>query len=178
MSKPIEADYYCPTLFLLLREPRVVSVDSLRRAVAAELGMEAAATVEMVCENAMGGAYFQWRNGPTHQHLGTSNQPFIHLAGQCKKGEPVRWQMREEVPPDEPSMCEAWMAHNAWLYVDALNMVPPHDERDHAGVVFRIASWFVDDRCVLLWLRGGDKKRVALPSAATIASLRRGQWPG
>ncbi|MFN0134516.1 MAG: hypothetical protein ACKVS9_00185 [Phycisphaerae bacterium] len=169
----------CPTLILLLREPRPVALDELRSVVSLELGSAAAATVQWVGENAAGGAYMQWRNGATPHHLGRFSQPYISLTGKCEVGRPIRWKMREEVAPEDPALCEAWMAHNASLYVDALNIGRTRDDRDHRAVVLRIASRFVDDRCVLLWLAAiGDHKRVLLPSPTSLAAIQKGLWPG
>lgn len=175
---PEEISTTVPTVVLLLRSPRCVSVAELAHIVAEEIDDEAAATVTWVGKNAFGGEYLEWRSSATPYHLGTFGGPYIHLAGAAKIGEPMRWHMREEVPPAEPALCEAWMAHDAWLYVDALNLGARRDNRDHQNVVLRIAGRLVDEHCTLLWLPGAEPKRVALPTPHAVAALRSGTWPG
>lgn len=166
-----------PTVILLLSQPRQVTVVEVRRVVAAELGEEAAAMVEWIGENGAGMSYIGWRNGKTPYHLGTCSEPYITRVGTANAGEPVRWMMKEEVPPEAPRLCEAWMSHTAWLYVDALTAGSLGDGRSHLSNVLRVASWLVDEKCVLVWLYGGESKRVVLPSPETVLSFRNGLWP-
>jgi hypothetical protein len=60
--------------------------------------------------------------------------------------------------------------------VDAL-LFRSEDEETHFPNVLRIASHFVDERCLLLWLHGDEPKRVVLPSPEALAALRAGEWP-
>lgn len=155
-----------PTLILLLRETRRVAVDELRSIVKEECGVAAAATVVRLGENASGGEYLQWHTGRTPSHLGTFSQPYILVP-------------EVAVLPSEPRLLEAWSAHKAFLYVDALNFVGMRDDRDDLAMVLRIGSRFMDDRCLLLWLGCADgPSRFALPTAESLESLRRGEWPG
>ncbi|MGH7131673.1 MAG: hypothetical protein ACREJO_06995 [Phycisphaerales bacterium] len=142
-----------------------------------ELGGDAAATVRAVGENDAGMSYMDWHLGPTPYHLGTCDEPYISITGVGKVGEPARWMMREEMPPEDERHAEAWMAHAAWMYVDALQMRSLGGGREHLGNVLRLASHFVDEATALVWLCGDEPKRVALPTAETVASLREGKWP-
>jgi hypothetical protein len=169
---------------LLLDRARRVSAEEARRVVRAELGEETAATVRPVGDNPAGMSYIDWRHGTTPYHLGTSSEPYINAVGvgkvdrENKLVSPLKWTMHEEAPPEDEGLCRAWMSHIAWLYVDALLFhSEPEDDELHLRHVLRIASHFVDERCVLLWLRGGEPKRVTLPTAQATASLRAGEWP-
>lgn len=182
MGDEIQHDF--PMVVLLLDRVRRVSADEARRVVQAELGDEAASTVRSIGANAAGMSYLHWRLGTTPYHLGTSSEPYINAVGEGKVDAenklvgPLKWKMREEVPPDGDAHCSAWMAHTAWLYVDAILFEPgPEADGVHLRHVFRIASHFVDDQCVLLWHWGREPKRVALPSPQATASLRAGVWP-
>ncbi|MBS0196522.1 MAG: hypothetical protein JSR77_07170 [Planctomycetes bacterium] len=172
-----EHEHCTPTVVLLLKEVRRVSVDEARRAVDAELGPDAAATVSAVGENSEGMAYIDWYLGPTPYHLGTCDQAYISTAGAGKVCEPLRWTMKEEIPPEDERLCEAWMSHVAWLYVDALTVGSLGGGRRHLGNVLRIASHFIDGRCSLVWYCNPTPKRVVLSSPRTIACLRSGEWP-
>lgn len=185
-SSPLAADEQrvFPMVVLLLDRVRRVSQEEARQVVRTELGVPTAATVRAVGDNAAGMSYIDWRHGTTPYHLGTSSEPYINAVGVGKVDEknritaPLKWMMREEVPPEDDAMCRAWMSHTSWLYVDALLFhSEPEDDRLHLQHVLRIASHFVDERCVLLWLWGGEPKRVTLPSAQATASLRAGEWP-
>ncbi|MDX2200454.1 MAG: hypothetical protein SF069_15980 [Phycisphaerae bacterium] len=155
-----------PTLILLLRETRRVAVDELRSIVKEECGIAAAATVVRIGENAAGGEYLQWQTDRTPSRLGTYSQPYVLFS-------------EGAVLPAEPRLLEAWSVHKAFLYVDALNFVGMRDDRDDLAMVLRIGSRFVDDRCLLLWLgRAGGTSLFALPTAESLESLRRGEWPG
>lgn len=174
-----------PVVVLLLNAVRRVSEREARRVVACELGDEVARTVRVVSENAVGMSYLDWKVGPTPYHLGTSSEPYLNVIGVSKVDHenrqvgPTKWTIREELPPEDPACCEAWMSHSAWLYVDALLFhCEPHDDDLHLRNVLKIASHFVDERCVLVWRYGGEPKRVALPTPQTLAALRAGQWPG
>ncbi len=173
-----------PTITLMLDQLRRVSYDEVRQVVQTELGDEAEATVQLISDHPQGMNYIDWRLGAAHYHLGTSDEPYINRIGVGKVDAetmvvgPMKWTMREEVPPEEEAHCSAWMRHNAFLYVDAILFhTPPEEDGLHLQNILRIASRFVDERCVLLWRNGGEPKRVALPTPQVIASLRAGVWP-
>jgi hypothetical protein len=183
-----DASLHVPTVILLLTQVRRVRADELRRVVAAEIGEAAAATVQVINEDPEAMEYITWRDGQTHHNFGTSPNPYIHIFGEGRN-EPetgtikwTKWTMREEVPPEDEVICEAWMQHNAWLYVDALLLGMTEQTREQTRPValsnmLRIASHFIDERCVLVWRCGGKTKRVALPTVDTLAMLRAGEWP-
>lgn len=173
-----------PMVVLMLDRVRRVSGREARQVVAEELGEEVAATVTVISENSVGMSYIEWRVGSTPYHLGTSSEPYLPVLGVGKVDdggrlvEPMRWTMREEVPPDGDELSEAWMAHTAWLYVDALLFHSrPEDADRHVRNVLRIGSRFIDERCTLVWLWGNEPKRVALPTPQAVAALRSGEWP-
>ena len=175
-----------PMIVLLLDRVRRVAVDDVRRIVQAEQGDDAATTMRVVGENGAGMQYIEWRFGDTRYHIGTSDEPYIQLAGVAdvdretgRVGE-FKWTMREELPPESEAECGAWMSHAAWMYVDALlfRPLPSATDDPHFRHVLRIAGQLVDERCVLLWLWGPerDPKRVLIPTPDVVAALRRGVW--
>lgn len=172
-----------PTVTLMLNAVRRVSRAEAHSIVLRELGQDAAQTVRVVNEDRVGMCYIDWKVGPTCYHIGTSSDPYLPVFGTARiDGDnkvigQVKWTMREEVPPEDPECCEAWMSHVAWVYVDALVFTPYADREAHLRNVLRISSHFVDERCLLIWLYGGEPKRVALPTPRTVAALRAGEWP-
>ena len=171
-------------IILMLNQVRRVTTEEARQAVPAELGDTPAQTVWYVGENFMGMEYIQWKLGDTPYHLGTSSEPYILMGGEAQLDEqsqefgPVKWRMREEVPPETEPHRSAWMSHVAYLYIESLLFHSAAEEGDmHLENVLKIARNFVDERCVLLWHWGGEPKRVALPTPKAIASLRNGHWP-
>jgi hypothetical protein len=84
--------------------------------------------------------------------------------------------MKEEVPPHEPRHSEAWMAHEAWMYIDALALGRDARPKAHLPNVLRVASRFIDDNCLLLWLWGGVEKHVSLPTSRVLEALASGHW--
>jgi hypothetical protein len=179
-----DSSLHIPTIILLLDRVRRVRADEAARVVTSVMGPTAAASLTAINEDPHGMEYIEWRDGETIHHIGTSPQPYITVSGEGKEDpatgniELTRWTMREEVPPDDPTMCDAWMRHTAWMYVDALRMEPTDEARDVARRnVLRVASHFVDARCVLLWRRGSNDKRVALPTPHAIATMQAGEWP-
>jgi hypothetical protein len=170
-------------VILLLTEVRRVSVAEAQKVVAAECGQESAATVRAIDdakhEHGPGMEYLDWQVDSIPFHIGTSSEPYISLVGVSKAGQPVKWTMKEEVPPDDEHHRAAWMSHNAWLYVDALTIGSPGGARAHLGAVLRVASHFIDERCVLVWLYGRERwtKRLATPTKETKSALSRGKWP-
>lgn len=169
---PNHTDTFLPMVILLQLRHRQVSVAEVRRIVAVELGQVAADTAVWIGENSAGMSYWQWRHGSTPFLLGTCTEPYLNIGGVSRGGRPVEWTIREEPPPDDPNLKEAWDSLKAWLYVDAHGPC-----RDHLGNVLRIASHFVDETCSLIWLYGGEPKRLLLPMADSASSLRRGEWP-
>jgi hypothetical protein len=165
-----------PMLIILLKEARVVPVDRAAGVVKQELGPDAASTVNLVAGDPQGMRYIDWKFGETIYHLGTCPEPYLKRIGVGKAGEPIRWTMQEEIPPREDRHCEAWMAHTAWMYVDALDHPPPGRPSAHLPNVLRLASHFIDDACVLLWLWGGVDKHVSLPTPRVRAALAKGRW--
>jgi hypothetical protein len=163
-------------LIMLLKEPRAVSIEDAAKVVASELGQEAAATVHLAAENPDGMRYIDWRLGETPYHLGTAPAPYLKRIGVSKAGQPIRWTAQEEIPPREPRHCEAWMAHEAWMYVDALTLGRAGRPKEHRPNVLRIANHFIDDSCTLLWLWGGIDKHVSLPTPKVRAALANGRW--
>lgn len=173
-----DQDQECtPTIILLMKELRRATVPEVRASVALELGDQAAATVRSVAESDVGMSYIDWYHGPTPYHLGTSDEPYISRVGVLKPGEPANWTMKEEVPPQDHRLRDAWMSHTAWLYVDALTIGSLGGGHNHLPSVLRIASHFIDDRCALVWHANPQPKRVTLPTPQTIASFRAGVWP-
>lgn len=169
---------------LMLNRVRRVSVSEASRAVATELGNKAAGTVRAIGANSATMSYLEWRVGATPYHLGTSSEPYLPVFGVGKVDSesrvvgPMKWTMREEVPPEGEEFCNAWVAHTAWLYVDALLFHPTARGDDtHLRSVLRISSHFIDERCVLVWLWGREPKQVALPTAGTIEAMSAGRWP-
>lgn len=174
----------CPMIVLMLDGVRRVGVEEARCAVRAEAGEDAASTVRVVVENPQGMSYIEWRVGDATYRLGTSSEPYINAVGSGKVDEemrltePLKWTTWEEVPPEDEACRTAWMSHAAWLYVDAwVCRTPPAEDAMHVRRVLRIASRFVDERCVLLWRWGKEPKQVALPTPRAIESLRAGVWP-
>lgn len=182
---PDDADRDFPMIVLMLRKLRRVRVDEARRAVAAELGQETAATITDVGGHPLGMQYITWRHGTVGYNLGTSPEPYIRTFGVATSDEDgvfrhVKWTMREEVPPIDEAHADAWMSHSSWLYVDALTYwEPPAADAIHRRHVLRIASHFLDGSCTLLWLWSPEEpKRVVLPTPHAAASIRAGLWPG
>jgi hypothetical protein len=169
-------DDLIPNLILLLKEPKVVSIEQAEEAVNAVLGPEPAATVRLVGENTDGMRYITWQVGTTPYHLGTCREPYLNKLGTGKVGQPIRWTLREEVPPHEERHAEPWMAHEAWMYIDALALGRDARPAAHLPNVLRIASHFIDDACLLLWLWGGVLKHVSLPTPRVRKALSNGRW--
>lgn len=177
-------DHAIPTVLLLLNRIRRVGVPEARRVVAAELGDEAEGTVNEWPVGSTTRCYLEWRAGVTPYHLGTCSEPYVPVIGDGKADSaktPVgtmEWTVSEEAPPEPEELCNAWMAHTAWLYVDALVFESrAHEGGRHFGNVLRVCSHFIDERCVLVWLYSGEPKRVALPTPRTVKSLQAGVWP-
>jgi hypothetical protein len=164
-----------PMLTILLRQARIVPVEEAAAAVTAEIGPEAAATVNFVASSPEGLRYIDWRVGEVRYHLGTSTEPYLKRIGVIEAGAPLRWTMQEEVPPREPRHCEAWMAHEAWMYVDALDLTRERVS-PHLPNVLKVANHFVDEACTLLWLWGGVQKHVSLPTPRVREALAKGRW--
>lgn len=180
-----EIPRYYPMIVLLLKAVRRVSADEIRRVVQAELGNQTAAGIESMGQKQDVMQYHFWRHDRAFCNFGTCCEPYPNtiyegeVDSDTKLITPTKSQYREEVPPQDEVMCQAWMQHNSWIYVDALLFhTPPEDDHIHYRRVFKIASHFIDERCVLIWLYGGEPKRVALPTPQAIASLRAGEWPG
>ena len=165
-----------PMLVLLLKRARFVPVEEVARVVAAVVGPEASASVRLAAGSLEGMQYIDWDVDGTPYHLGTSSGPYLKRIGVGKAGEPVRWTMQEEIPPRQERHCEAWMSHEAWMYVDALTIGELSRAPGHVSNVLRIASHFIDEDCVLVWLQGGVDKHVSLPTARVRAALARGVW--
>jgi hypothetical protein len=177
-----------PMVVLLLNQTRRVDVAEAAAAVSAELGHDAASTVRAIGDDydddPPGMHYIQWRLGSTPYHIGTSPEPYLSVVGVGKVDsdnqlvDPINWRMREEVPPDGEELCNAWMSHTAWLYIDALVFHGSASDADkHLQNVLKISRHFIDHRCILVWLWGKEPKVVALPTSDTVESLRRGRWP-
>jgi hypothetical protein len=165
---------------LLLTSTRRIPLPESQSAVQDAIGQTAAATVRVINESDVGMSYTRFHVGKVPYHIGTSIEPYIRRFGTAKPGEQIKWTIEEEVPPEDPVLCDAWMMHKAWMYVDSLRFVDPDDGVDHFVNVMRLAGRFVDERCVLIWLLGPREqpKCVTLPAAENVAALRAGRWPG
>lgn len=165
-----------PMLTILLREPRIVEIQRAADVVKTELGEDAASTINLIAGDPQGMRYIDWKLDETIYHIGTSPDPYLKRIGVGRAGQPIRWTMQEEIPPSQERHCEAWMAHTAWMYVDALDHPPPGRKSTHLPNVLRIASHFIDGNCTLLWLWGGLQKHVSLPTPRVRTALAKGKW--
>jgi hypothetical protein len=170
-------------VMLLMTSVRRVSESEAQRVVSHELGDEVGQTVRVIREEVTGMSYLTWRVGDVWYNLGTSSEPYVPAAsaGQAHCADPaaghVKPTMRLESGPQDLISFEAWISHRAWLYIDSLAWYTEAEAAElHLRNVLRVASHFIDERCVLIWQWGTD--RFAKPTPQAVASLRAGQWPG
>jgi hypothetical protein len=178
----MEIGHMIPTVILLMNTVRRVSESEAIAVVSSELGDEVGQTVCMRAERDVGMSYLSWKIGDVWYNLGTSSDPYVpHVGIAQSNGEhpdavQVKSSIRGELGPQDQVLFEAWASHRAWLYIDSLTWHAESDEWEcHLGRVLRVASQFVDERCVLVWLWGTD--RFAKPTQQAVASFRAGHWP-
>ena len=166
-----------PTIILLRRVPDLRDEAALRAAVQRAVGHEALATVRFHFTNdGTGMTYYEWRLDVATCHIGQSSLPFRDVGGTFDSaGKPIEWHDRDAGEPDDPGLRAAWLAHAAWIYVDAL-----HPQSACVPALLRLAGELVDDDTLLIW-RYEDCRPIrgpmVLPAPYIKQSLMSGQWP-